>query len=114
MGGGYGGQGGPGSQGGYSGDRRAPGGPDLTKMNAPSEPETEYVVKNKYLDPTGLPPKGGPSKYDQKSNKKKYGGGMPEEKRARDYKSKPALAFSSEAEHLKDLESLGYKTIRKK
>jgi len=81
-------------------------------MKAPADDDTEYVVVNKYLDPSGLPPKG-PSKFDQKV-KRKYGGGMTEEKRQRDYKSKPALAFSSEAEHLKDLESLGYKTIRKK
>ena len=39
---------------------------------------------------------------------------MKEEKRQRDYKSKAALGFAHESEHLKDLESLGYKTIRVK
>lgn len=46
--------------------------------------------------------------------KTKYGGGMREEKRDRDYKSKAALGFSSETDHLKDMEGLGYKTIRRK
>ena len=63
------------------------------------------------MDPSNLPAKG-PSKYDSK--KPKYGGGIREEKRERDYKSKAAIGFASETEHLKDMEGLGYKTIRKK
>ena len=43
-----------------------------------------------------------------KSNIPLLGGGMKEGKRVRDYKSKPALGFSSETSHLKDMDSLGH------
>jgi len=118
--GGY-GSGGPGAGGAGSGSGaggRGAGSGAGSRQPAPQvrsvEPEEyETVVENSYLDPSGLPPKG-PSKYDSKPKKIKYGGGMREEKRQRDYKSKAALGFDSETDHLKDMEGLGYKTIRKK
>merc|ERR1712100_320510 len=103
---------GAGGPGGYGNNSTSRSGPEVVHKSAPPAEEYETVVENSFLNPAGLPPKGA-SKYDVKQ-KPKYGGGMKEEKRTRDYKSKAALGFSSETEHLKDMESLGYKTIRRK
>merc|ERR1711862_789438 len=109
---GSGGRGGAGAGSGGRGGAGSGSGRSEPEVRSVDTPDDEYVVENAYLNPQGLPPKG-PSKYDQKQNSK-YGGGMKEEKRQRDYKSKAALAFCSETDHLKDMEGLGYKTIRKK
>lgn len=73
--------------------------------------DLQYATVGEEYDLSQLPPKG-ESKYAKKS-KTKFGGGVKEEKRQRDYKSKPALGFSDDSDHLKDLESLKYMTIRK-